>query len=186
MDAENLCNLKYLENTNFLWWLSIEFHQVSFHTIKFKVREVVWIVFFFWNFILSEYLLESWLHHLFLLVWVSALESVSFCFCVTQLSSQSLLILGGHVYLGMMALGPSEWYKHSPKDTGIGEIEMAHLLPLSDLCNLPLIVTFIGYGQTVKSAFFSGAAFPSCRTLSVPTSPLHSPLTLKNWLLGKD
>ena len=98
---------------------------------------------FFLNFILLEYLLESWLRHLFLLVWVSALENVSFCFCVTQLSSQSLLMLGGHVYLAVMALGPSELYKHSPKDTGIGGIEMAHLLPLSDLYNLPFTVTFI-------------------------------------------
>ena len=52
-------------------------------------------------------------------------------------------MLGGHVYLGVMALGPSELYKHSPKDTGIGGIEMAHLLPLSDLYNLLFTVTFI-------------------------------------------
>ena len=52
-------------------------------------------------------------------------------------------MLGGHVYLGVMALGPSELYKHSPKDTGSGGIEMAHLLPLSDLYNLLFTVTFI-------------------------------------------
>lgn len=64
MDVESLCNSKYFENINFLWRLIIEFHQISFYTIKFKVKEGV---------------------------------------------------------------QPSGLYKHSPKDTGIGGIGMAHL-----------------------------------------------------------